>query len=216
MSLIKIRAALEIALNAMTAIIPPVAITSSASGNPAIFTTAAPHLLVTNVGVTISAHSGSIPALNGNYLVNVLSANTFSLLNAVTKVAIASTAGGIGGVVTANLIAWEGVQFAPVPLVPYQRVNLMPGTPQNPSFGGSFTREIGFMQVTLYYPIQRGTLAVMTRAELIRAAFPRGSSFSNGGDVVQINATPEVFPPRVDEEIIYVVIRIPYWCDVFS
>jgi hypothetical protein len=214
MSIVKIRAALEVALNAMTGIIPSVAITSSASGTPAVFTTTAPHLLVSNVSVTISGHSGSTPALNGSYLVVVTGASTFTLLNTVTKAPIASTAGGTGGVVAANLIAWEGLAFATVPLVPYQRVNLLPAVPENPMFGGGY-REVGFFQLTLYYPIGRGTADAMTRAELVRSTFPRGSSFSSGGVTVHVSKTPQVYPPSIVDECITVVIRVRYWADLF-
>ncbi len=216
MSIIKVRAALEVALDAIAGIIPAVAIATSASGTPAIFTTSAPHLLVNNVSVGITGHSGSTPSLNGSYLVVVLSATTFSLLHPVTKVAIASTVGGTGGVVTAKLTAWEGVAFATVPLVPYQRVNLLSSPPENPSFGGSFYRELGFMQVTLYYPVQRGVLDIMTRAELLRTTFARGASFTSSGVTVNIPKKASISAPKIDEEVISSYVRIPYWADIFS
>jgi len=215
-SIVKIRAALETAINTMVGIIPAVAIASSVPGAEAIFTTTAPHLLTSRVSVTISGHTGSTPNLNGTYIVSVIDATSFSLTNTITGVAIASTVAGVGGVISANLTAWEGVAFAQVTGVPYQKVYLIPATPENPTFGGNFSREIGFCQVNLFYPIQRGTAAVMTRAELIRSTFPRGSTFSFSGVTVRILKTPTISPGVVDEESFMVPIRIPYQADIFS
>lgn len=216
MSIVKIRAALEIALDAMAGIIPSVNISTSTSGTTAAFISASAHGMTTGMTVSISGHVGSTPDLNGTYLFVSTGASAFSLQHPVTKAAIASTANGTGGVLTANLTAWEGVGFAPVAGVAFQRVNLLPATPFNPSFGGNHSRESGYMQVTLYYPLQRGTNAVMTRAELIRSTFPRGSSFTNNGITVHIPKTPEILPGVVQDENFVVPVKVQYWSDIFA
>ena len=219
MSILKIRSALEIAFNALPNIIPNVSITSSApgaNGTAAVFTTAVPHLLINGVNATISGHIGSTPALNGAYTITVTGPSTFTAANAATSAAVTATVGGTGGLVSANLIAWENVMFPTNYPAPYQKINFLFATPQNPTFGGLFSREIGFMQVTLYYPIQRGTFDIMTRAELIRTAFSRGTSFINGGIVVNISSKPVIMPGAVQDEVYIVPIKIPYWADLFS
>jgi hypothetical protein len=216
MSLVNIRAALENALAAIPSIIPAVTISTSASGTSAVFTTSTAHNLVSGLDVTIAGHSGSTPSLNGRYFVTVLSATTFSLTNKVTKAAIASTVGGTGGTVSANLTAWEAVGFAPVAGVAFQKVNLVMGKPENPSYGDAHSREIGFLQVALFYPIQYGTSAAMARAELIRSYFQRGASFSHGGITVHIPGKAEIMSGLVQDENYIVVIRIPYWSDIFA
>lgn len=210
MSVVKIRAAFENALNAMPGMIPSVAIVSSSGG---AFTTAVAHGFTSTMSVTIAGHS---PAINGTYFIVVTGANTFTLQNLVTRAPFIPTANGVGGVLSANTTAWEGVAYATTPGVPYQRVNLIMGTPETPVYGGKFSREVGFFQLTLYFPVQRGTAAIMTRAELIRSTFPRGSSFSNSGIVVNIPRKPEIFPTILSEEVITAVVRIPYWADIFN
>lgn len=216
MSIVKLRAALENALDSMIGIIPSVVITSSTAGTIVSFLTAIPHLLSTGLIITISGHSASTPDLNGSYYVVVTGANTFTLQHTVTKAAIASTISGTGGIVKANLTAWEGMAFVPLAGVGYQQVNLLSAKPENPTYGGNHHRELGFMQITLCYPNQRGSKAVMTRAELIRSIFYRGASFSYSGVTVNIPKTPEILPGMIRDENLVVPVRIYYWADIFS
>lgn len=216
MPLVKIRAALETALEGIVGIIPSVVITASVSGTVASFTTETPHKLVTGLSVTLSEHADSVPDLNGDYLVTVTGASSFTLLHKVTRAPIASTANGVGGVIKANLTAREGVTFAPVAGVPFQKVHLLPATPENPTYGDAHSREIGYLQVTLYYPKGLGTFGIMTRAGLIKSTFPRGSSFTHDSLVVHVLKTPVVLPSVPQDENIVVIVKIPYYADVFS
>jgi hypothetical protein len=216
MSVVKIRAALELALDAMVGLIPAATIlTSNTSG---VFTTSGNHNLVTGLNVKIKNHTGSTPNINGDYLVTVLSPTTFSLQDQITKATIALSVGGIGGTVKANLTAWENTSFQTTPGIPHQEVYLMAGTPENPVYGDPFHREIGYLQVNLCYPLQFGTAAVMTRAELIKSTFPRGSSFTNGGITVTIDRTPAIGTPIVTSngDRYQVPVKIFYYSNIFS
>jgi hypothetical protein len=214
-SLIKVRAALEQAVAAMPGIVLPVTIVAStASSTAAVFETATPHLLESGVTVGISGHSEVL--LDGTYYFVKLTDTTFSLQNKVTKTPIASTASGTGGVLTPKLIAWEGVAFEPVAGVPYQKVNVLYATPINSTLGTSHYREHGYLQVSLYYPTNMGTVDVVTRAELIRSTFPRGASFSNGGVVVNIDKTPAILPGLVESETFAMAVMIPYRAEIFN
>jgi hypothetical protein len=210
MSLVYIRAALETALNAMAGIIPSVVITSSTNGS---FITATPHLLVSGIIITISGHSVSV--LNDSFYVVVTGPNSFTLLHKVTRQPITSAASGTDGVVAANLTAWDNVSFQPIAGVPYQKVSLVLASPQNPSFGGGQRRETGFMQVSLCYPSQKGTTAITTRVELIRSTFPRGASFTSNGITVHIPKDANVLQGMTIDENYVIVVRIPYWADIF-
>lgn len=212
MSLVKIRAAIETALAAMPGIIPAATITSSSSGNPCIFTTSTAHGLVAGLTVTIANHT----QLTGTYFVVPISATTFSLKALLDGSAVGSSASGSGGTVLANLIAWENTAFVPTPRVPYMMVNLMPAQPDNPMLGDGFYREIGIYQIALIYPVQIGSAAIMTRAELIRSTFPRGASFSNSGIVVNIDRTPEIRTPEIFNESYRLAVRIRYRADIFA
>ncbi len=191
MSVVSIRAALELALDAMPGIVPAVAITTSAIGNPAVFN-APSHGLTTGINVTISNHVGSVPAVNGAYLVNVIDSNNFSLQSVVDQGTISLSVGGTGGMVKANLTAWENMSFQTTADVPYQAPYLLVATPDNPTFGDGFYRENGIFQINLFYPQQIGTGAIGLRAELIRSTFKRGSTFVKDGIQVIVNATPDI------------------------
>ncbi len=68
-----------------TIVTPPatVAITSSSVANPTVILSAA-HGLATGDVVTIAAHTGSTPSLNGTFPVTVLTTTTFTIPVAVT------------------------------------------------------------------------------------------------------------------------------------
>lgn len=207
MSQLAIRAALELALQGVTAIIPAATILSSTNS---VFTTSAPHQLLSGMDVKIVGNS----VLNRSAIAVVNSTTTFSLKDSLTGSAI-TFANSIGGTVTAQLTAWENVSFVPQNAVPYQKVNFVFARPENPTKGDGFYREIGFLQVTLYYPLQKGPYAAMSRAELFRTTFPRGSSFSNNGIVVNIDRTPEIMPGMPTDESYIVIVRIPFYANIF-
>lgn len=216
MSVLVIKSLLEQAIEAMPGLIPSVVIEASNNGE---FQTAEPHLLVNGLVVEVSGHTGSVPDLNGVYYVAVTAANRFKLQHILTKTPIASTAPGVGGVIIAKLIAWEGVTFKPLAGVPMQRINIVWASPQNPSYGDKTsiqTRESGFMQVTLYYPLGVGTKDVLSRAQLIKSTFPRGHSFSSNGITVNISGTAEIMGGVPVEEHYVVPVRIPFWADVYN
>lgn len=87
--------------------------------------------------------------------------------------------------------AMENVPFTPVQGTPYQRVNVLFSEPGNQEYGGNY-QELGYMQLTLFYPLETGSGAANARAELIRQTFKRGASFANSGLTVVIERTPEI------------------------
>lgn len=115
---------------------------------------------------------------------------------------------------------WENTGFKPVNNVPYQMVNLLFATPKNPAIGGSgstvLTRQQGFLQVSLMYQLQVGTLEADTRAELIKTTFKRGTSFTNSGQVIVIKNTPEIMSGIRDKDRWRIVLKIPFYANVFA
>lgn len=98
----------------------------------------------------------------------------------------------LNSMVPSVLTAWENVSFSPpASSVPYQRSYILFSTPDNPEFGSSHI-ELGIFQINLLYPLQAGPADAADRAELLRATFRRGSSFTNSGVTVNITRTPEV------------------------
>lgn len=109
--------------------------------------------------------------------------------------------------------AWENAAFVPVAGTPYQQVNILFASPDNMVYGSAH-RELGFMQVKLMYPLQVGTAVVAARAELIRATFKRGASFSNSGITVVVEKTPEVSPGSVDRDRWAVPIKVRFFSNI--
>jgi len=111
--------------------------------------------------------------------------------------------------------AYENVPFTPVTGTAYQRAYLMPATPANPTMGDGYYREQGIFQVTLRYPLQAGPKTAADRAELIRAAFKRGTTLTSGTVSVIIERTPEIGQGRVDGDRWALVVRIRWFAGIY-
>lgn len=215
MSMIAIRAALEVHLATVTPIVPAVAFTVLA-GSPAIFTTATPHGLITGVPVVLQGYTGGTPALAGTYLIAVLSPTTFNLQNSATKAFLAVTIPGSGGSVLASLTAYQNASYQVVSGVPYQLINMTTFKPDEPTQGGGYYREHGVFQVTLVYPVGTGIGSIMTRAELIRSYFKKGLTLSNSGVTTVIDVTPEFGYLQGSSDNISLPVKIGYRADIYS
>lgn len=112
--------------------------------------------------------------------------------------------------------AWENAPFEPPAGAPYQRVNLIPAPPENPTFGDGFRRERGMLQVTLAYPLGSGPAQAAARSELIRQAFPRGASLTAGGIVTTIEKTPEIGPGLIEGDRYAVPVRVRFFANIQS
>ena len=113
--------------------------------------------------------------------------------------------------------AWENVKFTPKVGTPFQQAFLIPAEPENPTMGDDHHRAVGVFQVSLRYPLLKGSGDAMTRAELIKAAFKRGTSMTSGSVTVIVERTPEIGSGYVDDDEWYVLpVRIRWYADVFS
>jgi hypothetical protein len=112
--------------------------------------------------------------------------------------------------------AWENQDFSPVPDTPYQEVHLLPALPDNPTLGDDHYRERGILQVSLKYPVNGGAAAATARAELIRATFFRGASFTSGGVTTRIPTKPEIGRGMVVKDRWVLPVSIRYFADVFA
>lgn len=89
--------------------------------------------------------------------------------------------------------AWENVKFTPVSGVPFQKVNFLFSNPDQTTIRQDYSQS-GYMQVTLFYPLQQGPGEAMERAEMIRNTFRAGDRL----DSVIISRTPEIGAGRTD------------------
>ena len=80
----------------------------------------------------------------------------------------------------ASKTAFENVTFKPKVGEAYQRSVLAPITPENPTLGDGYFREVGFYQVVLSYPKGEGVGNITTMAELVQDYFKRGTTLVEG------------------------------------
>lgn len=106
--------------------------------------------------------------------------------------------------------AYESVSFTPVTGTPYQRVQLIPRKPENPTMGDSYYREVGEFQIFLVYPSNKGSAEVLARAELVQQHFARGTTLIEGAIEVIITNTPQIAGSAIISDRIIVPVIIQY------
>lgn len=109
--------------------------------------------------------------------------------------------------------AWENAPFTPVTGTAYQKVQLLFAEPVNSEFGRNH-RELGYMQVTLFYPLLVGAALPAARAELIRSTFYRGAAFTSSGVTVTVSNTPEVSPGSVDGDRFAIPVKVRFFSNI--
>lgn len=110
--------------------------------------------------------------------------------------------------------AWENTAYDPVVGTPYQRASLLPAQTEQPTLGDGFRREVGLMQVSLYFPENEGPGAAMTQAEAIREHFARGTTLINGSVRVVIERTPSIGLAFPDGGFYALPVSIDFFADV--
>lgn len=111
--------------------------------------------------------------------------------------------------------ASEGVTFEPVTGTAWQRITVLPAQPFNASQGAKHYIELGYMQVMLFYPDNQGKGDALTRAELIRNHFKRGTTLTENTINVIITQTPTIGGAIVDDGWLSIPISIYYQADIF-
>lgn len=110
--------------------------------------------------------------------------------------------------------AYENKTFTPPPpSVPYQEAFLLPAEPDSRESGPQFLEQ-GIFQVSLRYPLKKGSGPAVTRAEAIRATFWKARSLTSGGIVVNILRTPEIMKGQRDGDRWLVVVKIRWTAQV--
>jgi hypothetical protein len=111
--------------------------------------------------------------------------------------------------------AWENADFTPSVGVPYQAAYLLPAQPDNPEIGSGYIQR-GIFQINLFYPQGKGWKSARTKAEQLRAAFPRGLSLTDAGVIVNIIATPEIGPARAEDDLYFVPVKVRWSAQFFG
>jgi hypothetical protein len=122
----------------------------------------------------------------------------------------------LDAMVPALATAWPNVAFTP-PIdssTPWQRADVLFAAPEDLEIGSTYHREQGVFLVTLSYPLQTGTGAAQTRAELLRGIFFRGATFTNAGVVVTIEQTPEIPAGFADGDRWVVPVKVRFFANI--
>lgn len=122
----------------------------------------------------------------------------------------------LGAMSPALATAWENKEYRPVATTPYQRVNLLWASPDNRVLGCDRRFEQGILQVTLRYPVNKGTALIEDRAALILEQFKRGTDLSSGGQTVRVMKTPVRQVLGSDGVHFGIAISINFQAEVFS
>jgi hypothetical protein len=114
--------------------------------------------------------------------------------------------------------AYENVKFDRSQNVPFQEVVLMPAGVEDPTFGTpggpGLRREIGLVQIKLFYPEAAGSGAATARAEAVRSHYPRGLTLTQANVRVMIVKSPAIGPGRPDGGFWALPVSVYYSADV--
>lgn len=111
--------------------------------------------------------------------------------------------------------ARENTEYSPVDNVPFQKIQLVPSIPENPTIGDDYYREEGEFQIFLNYPLNEGMGDITDRAEAVRLHFKRGTTLVQGNLRIVVKRTPQIAgASKVGNRLICPVI-IKYFSDVF-
>lgn len=111
---------------------------------------------------------------------------------------------------------YEGVTFEPPATAMYQRVQFIIQRPQDPVLGTGFYREIVSMQVFIAGLMNKGTADVISRAELIRNHFKKGTVFTENGVHIHVLRTPQVTGTTIASDRIICPVLIELVAEVYS
>ncbi len=112
--------------------------------------------------------------------------------------------------------SYENVPFQPPnETTPYQACYVRFGKPENIEIGKGYN-EVGYFQVSLFYPQNDGTADVTARAKLVRDLFQKKASFTSSGITVNVVQTPEIPNGVPDGDRWAVHIKIPFMAQIYS
>lgn len=106
-------------------------------------------------------------------------------------------------------VAWENTPFTPPATGIYLEEDFLPAETEDVFIQGSAPVRRGIYQVTVVYPIGRGTQAARMLAEDIADAFPNNSVIARPGPLF-VNGFPDVFSGIVDSTAYRIPVSIPY------
>lgn len=111
--------------------------------------------------------------------------------------------------------AYEGVSFVP-PAGMYQRIQFRVNAPDDPVFGKGYYRERIEAQVFIVDNAGTGTGGVLTRAELVRDHFKKGTTLTEGGLLIHVLETPQINSTSISDSKVVAAVLIDLVVEVIT
>ena len=112
--------------------------------------------------------------------------------------------------------AYEAVKFEPPSNAMYQRVQFQIQQPDDPVFTAGYHREIVQLQVFVVDVIGSGTASALSRAELIRAKFKKGTTLEENGVRIHVLTTPFIGGSVIASDRLVVPVLVDLTAEVVS
>lgn len=112
--------------------------------------------------------------------------------------------------------AYEGVKFNPPDNAMYQRVQYSIQSPEDPTFGTGYHRELVQMQVFIVDVLGKGTAAGLARAELIRDKFKKGTTITEGTIRIHVLSTPQISGSIIASDRLVIPVLVNLTAEVVS
>jgi len=113
-------------------------------------------------------------------------------------------------------IAYEGVSFTPPSSAVYLHTQFAIRTPDEPTIGSKYYREVISFQVFVCDVTNKGTANALSIAEQIRVLFDKGISLQEATTRIHITRTPQIAGANVVEDRIVVPVLIELWAEVYK
>ena len=114
--------------------------------------------------------------------------------------------------------AREGMNFDPVPGVPYQRINILKSASEDLAMGRKITRLNGIAQVTLFYPspASTGTTLPDAMAESIRLWFKPVQALVESATTTFIVDSASIATGFPDGDRWVIPVSIPFYVNIYG
>lgn len=113
-------------------------------------------------------------------------------------------------------IGYENVEFAKPASGMFYYFDLIPATPVDDVMGSEFRFDVGIGQISLMYPLNKGTGAAEGRAEIIRDLFHRGLTLVEDDVQVEVVRTPAIAKGYPDQGFWRIPISVRYQAQIFN
>lgn len=97
---------------------------------------------------------------------------------------------------------------------PYQRVRILTARPDDAFHGSAMYLENGIIQISLFYPLGKGTRNADDRGDAVRTHFTRGTTLEADGVLTTILTMPRVADGYDDEGMWHVPVSMEWQADI--